>query len=299
MVSLTWIANYMMSLAWLPLVALMAHHTMRTGRLRFVAATGVTLALQILSGEPQGVLLTGWFVLALALAHPIPWNQRWRRLGLLSLAVAIAACFAMPQILPTLELLPRSRRAVGIDLPQALHWSLHPLRLLELVAPWVYGNPIDFDGFLGFFMNDEGGPFHRDPWVATPYFGSLAVVFLGLAVTGSKRRHRWWVRASLLLSGFVLLLALGRHTPIFSAYFETVPGARVFRYPAKFYGLLSATLPFVAAAGIDAWRTERRLNRRFLLGVSRSPARRSRCQGFFPRTRNAEAVARTRPDDQA
>jgi hypothetical protein len=104
--------------------------------------------------------------------------------------------------------------------------------------------------------------------VATPYFGSLAVVFLGLAVTGSKRRHRWWVRASLLLSGFVLLLALGRHTPIFSAYFETVPGARLFRYPAKFYGLLSATLPFVAAAGIDAWRTERRLNRRFLLGVS-------------------------------
>lgn len=267
MVSLTWISNYMMSLAWLPLVSLAALGTMRTGKLGYVAATGATLALQVLSGEPQGVFLTGWFVLALAFTYPLPHPLRWRRVALLCVSLAIAACIAMPQILPTLELLPRSRRASGIDLPQALHWSLHPLRLVELVAPWIYGNPIDFDEFLGFFMNDEGGPFHRDPWIATPYFGSVAVVFVVLAAVWGRTRHRWWVRSLLVLSAFVVLLALGRHTPVFAVYFETVPGARLFRYPAKFYGLVSVTLPFIAAAGIDAWTSSRRLQRPFLVGV--------------------------------
>lgn len=253
MVSLTWVANYMMSLAWLPLVLLFARRTLRRGRLGDAALCGACWALQLLSGEPQGVVLTGWVLLAFALGYPLPWRTRARRGALLGLSLAVALGLALPQVLPALELIPRSRRAEGIALVEASHWSFHPLRLLELCVPWLFGNPLRFDEFFGFFMNDEGGKLHRDPWMVTPYFGSVPLLGAALAAWAPRRRHRHWVRSLGLLCVLSLLLALGRHTPVFGLYFETIPGAQLFRYPAKFFGLCAAVLPLLAAAGADAW----------------------------------------------
>lgn len=267
MVSLTWISNYMMSLAWLPWIAWGALQVLRKGEWRAVATTALLWAAQILSGEPQGVILTGWFVLALAVSRPLRRGQGLQRWFQLSCVVLLATALALPQILPSLELIPTSRRATGIDLEQAMHWSLHPLRLAELVVPWVFGNPLNFSEFVGFFMDDEGSAMHRDPWIATPYLGSLALVFICLALFNARRRHRYWVRASSVLCGLALLLALGRHTPVFAAYYEHVPGAQLFRYPAKFFGLCGALLPFVCAAGIDAWAFNKRRLRALSLGL--------------------------------
>jgi hypothetical protein len=257
MVSLTWIANYVMSLGWMPIVAWAALRTLQRRRLRDAALTGLLLGLQVLAGEPQGVVLTGWLVVALALSYPTHWRRRLHGAALLGLSVFIAACIACPLILPTLELLPRSRRAHGIDLVEASHWSLHPLRLIELAVPWIWGNPIRFQDFLGFFMNDEGHPLHRDPWIATPYFGSLGVLLCGVGIATPLGRHRWWVRGLSVLSLLMLFIAFGRHTPVFALYFEAIPGASLFRYPAKFFGLLGATLPFLAAAGLESLRRRR------------------------------------------
>jgi len=258
MVSLTWVANYMMSLAWLPLVALLVSRSLRRNKLSDAAVAGFAWALQILSGEPQGVVLTGWFVLALVIAFPHSRSPKWRQFLLLALAVAIACCVAMPQILAALELIPRSRRGTGIDLAEASHWSLHPLRLLELLVPNLFGNPIHFDEFLGFFMDDENSPLHRDPWFASPYLGSAVLLFALAGLMLPRQRHRYWVRALGVLLAFSLLLALGRHTPVFGYYFRFVPGARLFRYPAKIFGLCAAIIPLLGAAGFDTWCSQTR-----------------------------------------
>jgi hypothetical protein len=256
MVSLTWVANYMMGLAWLPLVAWMALRTMRSGRIGDAALTGFVWAMQILCGEPQGVVLTGWFVLALGTGFPSRATRKWRQLALLGLAAILAACIALPQILPALDLLPRSRRAAGIQLSEASHWSLHPLRLLELLVPNLFGNPTHFNEFLGFFMDDESSRLHRDPWIASPYFGSTVLLFAVSALAGSRIRHRHWVRSLGVLLALSLLLALGRHSPVFALYFQHVPAAQLFRYPAKIFGLSAAILPLLGAAGFDAWRSK-------------------------------------------
>ncbi len=256
MVSLTWVANYMMSLAWLPLVALTALRAQRSGRTSDAALAGLVWALQILSGEPQGVVLTGWFVVALAVAFPCRLKQKLRRLLSVGVSVGFAICVALPQILPALELIPRSRRAAGILLSEASHWSLHPLRLLELLVPNLFGNPIRFDEFLGYFMDNEESLLNRDPWIASPYFGSAVLMFAVVGLLASRARHRYWVRALGLLLILAILLALGRHSPVFALYFRHVPMAQYFRYPAKIFGLAAAILPLLGAAGIDAWRSK-------------------------------------------
>lgn len=252
MVSMTWIANYMMSLAWLPLVGWLGLRTFRRGGYGDAALLALAWALQLLSGEPQGAVLTGVFLLALLLGSRGAGTTLAKRCLLLGAALALTLALAAPQVLPALEIIPRSRRASGIALAEAGHWSLHPLRLLELLAPSLFGSPLRFPEFLGYFMNDEGSALHRDPWMITPYLGSLSIVLAVGAVLRPPRRHRGWVRALAAVTLLAVLLALGRHTPIFGWYFHGFPLARLFRYPAKYWGLAAATLPFLAAAGLDA-----------------------------------------------
>jgi hypothetical protein len=259
MVSLTWVPNYMMSLAWLPLVACLALRSQKSGRFSDAALAGLVWAVQILSGEPQGVVLTGWFVVALAIGFPRRSGPKWKRWLLLLVAASIACCVALPQILPALELIPRSRRAAGIALAEASHWSLHPLRLLELFASNLFGSPIRFEEFLGYFMDDEGSALHRDPWIVSPYGGSIIVLFALVSLATARRAHRYWVRSLGVLFAVSLLLALGRHLPFFGLYFRFIPGAQLFRYPAKIFGLSAAILPLLGAAGFDAWRRQPRM----------------------------------------
>ncbi|MBN2193947.1 MAG: hypothetical protein JW751_14115 [Polyangiaceae bacterium] len=267
MVSLTWGTYYMMSLAWLPLVALLAQRALREGTLARAAEAGLAFGCQVLVGEPQGAMLTLWFVVALLLAQPGGWRRRSRGALLLLLSLGIAACFAMPQLLPTLEYLPRTRRAAGVDLAEAQRFSFHPLRLCELFIPWLFGTPLRPASYLGYFMEDGGTGLRRTPWMATPYLGSLAMLFGVLGGACPRRRHRRWVLALLGLTAIALLLALGRHLPVFATYFRVIPGVSVFRYPAKYFGLLAVTLPLVGAAGVDAWRVEPRRQRWFVAAL--------------------------------
>jgi hypothetical protein len=39
---------------------------------------------------------------------------------------------------------------------------------------------------------------------------------------------------------------------VFGVYFEAVPGASLFRYPEKFFGVAAMCLPLLAAVGLDA-----------------------------------------------
>ena len=248
MVSLTSNAAFMMSLAWLPVVALMTLRSLHSGRFSDAGLTGLVWAMQILSGEPQGAVLTGWFVVTLVIGFPSRLKHKWRQLLLLGFSVVIAICVALPQILPALELIPRSRRASGIQLSEASHWSLHPLRLLELMVPNLFGNPIHFDEFLGFFMDDENSRLHRDPWIASPYLGSAVLLFAVVGLAATRIRHRYWVRSLGVLLMLSLLLALGRHFPLFALYYQYAPLAQLFRYPAKIFGLSAAILPLLGAA---------------------------------------------------
>ena len=85
------------------------------------------------------------------------------------------------------------------------------------------------------------------PFITSAYLGAAAIP---LAALGAARTRRLAPFAA--LSALALLLALGRHTPVFPAWFAVALPARVFRYPEKHLMLFALALTPLLAAGFDA-----------------------------------------------
>ncbi len=118
-----------------------------------------------------------------------------------------------------------------------------------------------------------------------------------LATCKPRLRHQGWTRGLTLLLAVALCLALGRHTPLFGLYFESVPGARLFRYPAKFFGLCAALLPLLAAAGADAWLDKPRLRGKQVAAIAGLPL--ALLIGFACSGVAGRALERLRPEATA
>lgn len=204
---------------------------------RPVAATAAVIALVALNGEPATLLATALAVVATAtLGRPV---RPLRALAAGALAIALAAI----QLLPALARLAASARGDGLELERAARWSMSPLRLAELVLPRLFGDPARLDEglYFGWGIHDLDYPYLL---LLTPGLALVVIGFAALATRPLPRRALW---ATLLLGG--VLLALGRHTPLFALAAEVVPGLAAVRYPEKFFLLTHAALAFAGALG--------------------------------------------------
>jgi hypothetical protein len=242
------IAGYLPAICWMPLVAGLGLRSIRSRNLRELALFGLALGCQMLSGEIQGVFLTAMLLGALLLAEET--NRPWSLIRL-ALGSLIGLAIFMPQALTTIGYIAQTWRAHGVDMEVATAWSLHPLRLLELIVPGLLGNANRYDSYLGYFLYDgaEGLPM---PWILSPYIGSLCIVFAVAAIGGLKNKHKRWAIAIVSVSVIALLLSFGRYTPLFALYRETVPGAGFLRYPVKFFPLVSLGMSLLGAVGLDS-----------------------------------------------
>lgn len=213
------------------------------------AGAGLAMALQFFGGEPVYLFLTAGLLLLTAGGGLIVRRlDPARTILFLLLAALLAALVAAVQLLPSAELISLTDRGSGFTMEQAARHSMQPFRLLELVCPGLFGDPhsLSFWGFWGHHWFD--GSF---PYILTIYTGS-GLLLLALAAPLGGRRYL----ALILWSGvvFFVLMALGRHTPVFPALFRLVPGAEMIRYPIKFLYPALACLALLAGLGADlAW----------------------------------------------
>ncbi|MEZ5313274.1 MAG: hypothetical protein R2862_06250 [Thermoanaerobaculia bacterium] len=86
-----------------------------------------------------------------------------------------------------------------------------------------------------------------------PYLVLLAVgtPLVLLAIAGATRLRSRWSREGLALAGCGLLLAFGRHDPLYRWLFDHAPGFGSIRYPEKFALLTLTAFVFVGAV---TWR---------------------------------------------
>src|SRR5581483_4007750 len=215
--------------AWWPLVLLAAHRGTRAA----LAAGALCCGLTLLGGEP---VFAAAALVPLALAAVQRWG--WRR----GLAVVAAiggggALVALPQLVATLRILPDSfRLRHGVTAEEAVLYRLHPIRLLELLAPIPW----------------RSGPWPRRWIPGVPYFYSLCpgVVATLLALAGARRQ-----RALALLGAAALLLAW---SPLVPGQLVASVSFGLFRFPEKALVWLAFALPLLAAAGLDRCRQEPR-----------------------------------------
>lgn len=248
--------NFFCGMAWLPWVLLGGEAALREPRgapprawLPGALGAGAALAAQLLSGEPAAVLIGGLALLALGATRP-------RRLPRLLIAFVAAVLLSCVQLLPTLARLAGSPRAGGVGETLAVLWSAPPERWIEVVFPRFFGDPArDQEGlYFGWHLHDRGFPY-----VPSLYPGLLLTLLAACALVRwpVPRRAAW---ALACLGG--VLLAAGRHNPLYGLLREALPPLALLRFPEKLALLATASLPFAGALGWQWLMEERRQGRR-------------------------------------
>ena len=228
--------NILTVAAWWPLAMIGA---LAEGR-RSWALGGFAVGMAVLGGEPLTV--------AIGLV-PLTWlavsSRGWRQgLARLTLIGAVGILVALPQLVATLRVFDFTIRG-GPGLPASKPGirAFHPIRLLELVVPFPFGEPGDF----GPRRYWQFGAMPTVPYFYTVHFG---IVGIWLAAIGAKTRKGWLLLAIAGMS----LGWLGGLWP------SLVAGgsAGLFRYSEKFLFWSALAVPILAAFGLErAVRTSR------------------------------------------
>ena len=251
-VSLTNLLNVLQAAAWAPAVcwAILVHAGARSVR-SFALVTAVCW-LAFLAGEP----LT--FALAVSLgagyaAVRCRGAGRGRRLvslgASLLLSLGIVIGLSAIQVLPTAEFVAQSDRAGGLGFEEAVRYHLEPVRLLHLVVPPEYGDPVYRFGRKALLVSLE-------PWLFSVYLGAVTVVLMAAARLDRVRRAEflYWLAAG----AFGLVLSLGDVTPLFGFLYRYLPGFASFRFPERFLFLTAFSAAMLAAMGLASLRAAKR-----------------------------------------
>lgn len=258
MVARAWFISINHAAAWLPWIILSAERLLDqsaagSGYKKLIPAIlgmSLTLSMQWLAGHAQ----TAWYTLILLIVW-VAWRliKNWRRPFILQaitgfiVASCLAFALASAQLLPTLEYLALSQRALSLDREFALTYSFWPWRFLGLLLPDLFGNPASGD-YWGY----------GNYWEDAIYIGIMPLL-LGLgAMSRGLRRSAINVSLERFLLGvsfITLLLALGKNTPLFTFLYDHVPTFDLFQAPSRWNLLLIFSLALLAGRGAEVWKT--------------------------------------------
>ena len=218
------------------------------GWLMGVVKAALPVAMAILLGEVFAAIIGVGFGLAMA-ALAVRQDraggavQPWLRTATaVAAALALAGGIGAVVVLPARAIAATNLRGQPLERIVAETCSLHPLRLIELLAP----------GSMGYAYGDYAAA----PWVGEKLldgFPLMHSVYLGASVLAlallALGRGR---RLGLLLGGcalFALLMSLGRYTPVHNLVRAVVRPLSYMRYPEKYLVALVALVGLMAGLG--------------------------------------------------
>lgn len=234
---------------WIPWALLLTDRAVEGRSLRpWILLTGV-FALQFLAGEPFTLMTT--FVLSVTYA--IYWRGNFRkpfdranfRLIFFFAGVGIfMMALAAIQFFPSLALLSTSHRGQGMGFKQATYWSFHPLLLLEILIPDFFGSPFGTPTAWKVALN-----FHNAPFLLSYFVGSIPILYaLAGWAMGRDKRRTFVLFGALAL----LVLAMGRFTPLYEIFYAAFPTLRLVRFPVKLLIPFVLLIAVLAGWGFDA-----------------------------------------------
>jgi hypothetical protein len=225
-------------LAWLPLVLLFLEQGIMRRSLWRATVAGVLFALIVLATHPQVTLYCGLFVAAWTLGPVVmDWPAEkgprlklvgaWLGLGMWTALVAILLCAV--QLLPALEMMRESSRALGAA-PSLETLRAHALRtLVGLVGP-----PLTWE--VTWQWEDRAG---------------LGIIWLTLAVCGVVLVGGRRVKFEAWVSVVWLVLGLGA-----VAVVQWLPGFDLWRLPSRMLLLLGLPMALLAGRAVQVLSSE-------------------------------------------
>ena len=204
--------------------------------------SGLFLALSLLGGIHPSNSYTILAVFLILLFNPIKREQYGDRpssvlfpiYGFILLLLTALTLSAV-QLLPSTELTRLSVRAAASGYHQATQYSWEPHFFLTILFPFIWGNPADQTLATTDFF-----------WEFYAYTG--IITFFVIIPLFKHRRDRMVVFFTILAS-LSLLLALGKHSPLFFLF--KLPIAGLFRAPARFLFLYVLSISVLSGIGLD------------------------------------------------
>ena len=226
------------SVAWYPLVFLMARRALLRRKIYLAVCAGGLFGIQILAGHWQSSVYLGLF-LFLYFAYQSCCGPERRRLWpfwviALAIIALVGAALAMVQIVPSYELAGQSVRAYVNYLEVSV--GNHPRFLLTLFLPNYLG------GLNGFPFRYPADLSYNYVFLTVP---GLLLALAGLVET-VRRRDFFWLGAVVLFTE----LSFGAEGYLAQIVYHT-PLINVFRTMATFFDLTNFVLCLLAAIGAD------------------------------------------------
>ena len=217
---------------------------LREGSLKHLIYLTLSIVWMITSAHIQMTYFFLWgaglYTLFELFSNKLSAKIRATRLGLASLALAIALMISALQIIPpylytTTDSVRGSAEKTTIE--HSASWSLHAEELAAMILP----------GFLG---TDAGGG-ENSYWGQNPFklnadgVGTLLtfLALCGLLLPGNRKAAIFWFCGCLI----ALSYALGLHTILFNLWYNIVPGVKNFRAPSMSIFWLPLAFVFLAA----------------------------------------------------
>ncbi len=232
--------------SWLPWLCATGVFLGRSPSRRTAASAALVAALLFFSGTPE-VGACAIFLAALFAVSVAQSGTRVRTGAVFFSTLLLGAIIAAVQILPTALFLRHSSRATGWSFAEATDYSLHPLRLLNLLFPFFAG-AVDSPGASSWSLN----PGLQRPYVQEIYAGGVVLL---LAFAGFRSSVARVPRMVLVLASTALLpLAFGAYTPLYAFLFRAFPLVQLIRFPEKLVIPLALAIAIQAGAGWEVIR---------------------------------------------
>ncbi len=204
----------------------------RRSRRYALAFAGVT-AMIVLARNQVALMLC--FLLATFLAREALVSERpaaWirSRLPVLALAGLVVALITIVPMLLTLQLAALSNRPAAA-LADALEASLHPINLVSVMAPDVFGSHVPGFNYWGpqhSLTPEVGATDDSFNYLFIGIVPSIVLLWLGVACGGLAMRG---ARTLAVIALLAVAFSLGRFTPLYPLVFAYVPGFTYFRRP--------------------------------------------------------------------
>ena len=215
--------TFVSTASWLPALLYFAERMLEAPGFRRSGVLALVLALCILAGFPQLVLiniyaLVLYVVLRLALARRKPVRWRYMTAVFLILSLVVGSLVCAFQLLPTYEL---SRFSYRKELPfnMVLSSAHHRLVALKYFIPDILGDPVDIGVLSKALRKVETGPAFAQNYVSTTgYAGIIPLLLAVLALAAPSRRLIPFV----VLGVLTLLTVFG--TGLLSVFYHFLPG---------------------------------------------------------------------------
>lgn len=246
----------MWTCTWIPWLFWAVQRLLKVPGIKNLCLFSSIYALQIFSGHLEIVYFTSLLLLLYTIYYLYQSDNREHLvLKSVSCIFALAAGIAMTtvQLLPTIELLDYSVRQSGVGLDAALRWSYHPIRVLALILPDIFG-----DIFKGTSVTPIlGESFYGGSFLFLSTYVGLATIFLVIVALFSQKKsfqsHFFYFWLSICV--VTILLSMGSHVIVYKLMYQYVPGFQFFRYPVKILVFTSLGLSLLAAYSIEYLQT--------------------------------------------